>query len=352
VQATREGRDAAARAQTRLRTAEREQAAELAHGFRAERRAVDAVPGPPAGGAAATASARPGGARPSGGEMGLTLVSSALLAAHGGSLEITLAPKELTVAGLRRKLAAIGLAVDPQTQARPRLMLDNYDGVELREAEADDGHTGHLAQAALIEAMAADGAVSAAGRAHMLAALARDGPTLTQVSLEKFSAVYNGLEQLSPGLEQLSPGLNCSKRSHSSAFAPATASSWSRARPASRRSVLGSVALALCATAHLLYTRLTKRIGTSTSEATMRPNPRLVAPRATVRRSTRRRRAWPSGMATPRTSSRSRRVRGPGGSATIMVRNSHRGCSYLLACQPAPPCWARCLADPQGAWAR
>ena len=121
---------------------------------------MDAVPGPPAEGAAATASAGPVGARPSGGGMGLTLVSSALLAAHGGSLEISLAPKEVTVAGLRRKLATLGLAVDPQTQARPRLMLDNYGGVELREAEARDGHTGHPAQAALIEAMTADGAVT------------------------------------------------------------------------------------------------------------------------------------------------------------------------------------------------
>jgi hypothetical protein len=65
----------------------------------------------------------------------------------------------------------------------------------------------HPAQGALIEAMAADGAVSAAGRAHKLAALARDGPTLAQVSLEKFGAGCNGLEQPSPGL-------SCSKRSH------------------------------------------------------------------------------------------------------------------------------------------
>jgi hypothetical protein len=63
-------------------------------------------------------------------------VSSALLAAYGGSLEITLAPTEATVAGLRRKLAALGLAVEPQTRARPRLV---HGGVELREAEADDG---------------------------------------------------------------------------------------------------------------------------------------------------------------------------------------------------------------------
>ena len=61
--------------------------------------------------------------------MGLVLVSSALLAAHGGSLEITLAPAEATVAGLRRRLASLGLAVDPRTWARPRLMHGGLDRV-------------------------------------------------------------------------------------------------------------------------------------------------------------------------------------------------------------------------------
>jgi hypothetical protein len=36
----------------------------------------------------------------------------------------------------------------------------------------------------------------------------------------------------------------------------------------------GSVALSLCLTAHPLYTRFTKIIGTSISVTTMRPNPR------------------------------------------------------------------------------
>ena len=55
------------------------------------------------------ASAGPGSSQPSGGGMGLVLVSSTLLAAHGGSLEITLAPTEATVAGpAEARLAGAG----------------------------------------------------------------------------------------------------------------------------------------------------------------------------------------------------------------------------------------------------
>jgi hypothetical protein len=59
---------------------------------------------------------------------------------------------------------------------------------------------------------------------------------------------------------------------------PTSRPSCVRLRPAGR-SAWGSVASSLCTTAYPLHTRFTNLIGTSASEATMRPNPRSASTR-------------------------------------------------------------------------
>jgi hypothetical protein len=56
--------------------------------------------------------------------------------------------------------------------------------------------------------------------------------------------------------------------------------------------------LSLCTTAHPLYNRIVNIFGTSISETTMRPNPRLGRRGTARRRARTRRRCWPSALRT------------------------------------------------------